>query len=84
MGNFIIDILNWIISLLGLVLNGILNVLPNSPFTAISNSSVSEYLPGLAWIIPFSQIIAVSEAWLSAILVYYTYSIIMRWIKIIG
>lgn len=84
MGNFIIDILNWIIKLLGIVLSGILSVLPNSPFALIDSSSVSEYLASLSWIIPFPQIIALLEAWVASILVYYTYSVIMRWIKIIG
>jgi len=84
MGNFIIDILNFLIKILGTVLNGILSVLPTSPFVAINNSSVSEYLGGLAWIIPLPQIITMLETWLACIVVYYTYSIVMRWIKVIG
>lgn len=84
MGNFIIDMINFIIKLLGTVLNGILSILPNSPFSLINNSSVSEYLGGLAWIVPFPQLITILETWLACILVYYTYSIIMRWIKVIA
>lgn len=84
MGNFFITLINFIISALGTILNAMFSVLPNSPFTTFNNSSVSNYLGGLAWIIPFDGIISVCELWLSAILVYYGYQIVMRWLKAIG
>lgn len=84
MGNFFIDLINWIIKALGSVLSWIINLLPNSPFTILDNSSVTQYLSGLSWFIPFQQIISILEAWLAAIVIYYLYSAIMRWIKVIS
>jgi len=56
--------------------------LPNSPFQGILDSStVTEFLGGLAWIIPFPSIIAVFGAWGTCIALYYIYSIALRWIK---
>jgi hypothetical protein len=83
MGNFFIKILNFIIAGIGGAIGWVVNLLPNSPFTSIDNSSVGEYLSSLSWIIPFSQIIAIGEAWLTVIIAYYIYSVIMRWIKVI-
>ena len=83
MGNFIIDILNWIISSLGSVLSFCINLLPNSPFKAINNSSVIKYLNGLNWIIPFGAVLSILELWLTCIIAYYIYSAILRWIKLI-
>lgn len=85
MGNFFVDMINLIISALGAVLSGILYILPSSPFTGIfNNSSISSYLAGLSWIIPFGLMISVLETWLTAITVYYIYQIVLRWIKVIG
>lgn len=84
MGNFVIDIFNWIIKAFGTVLSWLIGLLPNSPFTSVNNSNVSQYLGGLAWVIPFPQIIAMLEAWTAAIVIYYVYSVIMRWIKVIA
>lgn len=63
----------------------ILAFLPSSPFTAVLNTISSiPYLSYLNWFFPVTECIAVLEVWLSAILIYYVYSAIMRWIKVIG
>lgn len=62
----------------------ILYLLPDSPFTALSNSPVAPYLGWINWFVPIQFILNTLVAWLSAIAVYYAYSIILRWIKAIG
>lgn len=59
--------------------------LPSSPFQmAIQSVGSIPYLSYLNWFFPVTECIAVLEVWLSAIVIYYVYSAIMRWIKIIG
>jgi len=61
----------------------IIALLPDSPFTLLSNSSVSQYMGWLNWLVPLQQMTAVLEVWCSAILIYYIYVVILRWIKAI-
>jgi len=77
------DILNFILDSATTFLTSILNLLPQSPFLAISNVAVAQWLPSLNWIIPIAEIIAILQAWVAAVLVFYSFKIIMRWIKAI-
>lgn len=62
----------------------VLAFLPASPFqTVIGTIQNIPYLPFLNWFFPVTECIAVLEVWLAAIVIYYLYSAIMRWIKII-
>lgn len=60
-------------------------VLPVSPFRqyidAIGNI---KWLGIVNYFIPIATFIAIFSAWLTCLAVYYVYSIIMRWIKIVG
>ena len=61
------------------------SVLPLSPFKSyISALESMPYLGYLNYFIPISAFIAIGQAWLIAIGMYYLYSIILRWIKAIG
>lgn len=63
----------------------VLAFLPSSPFqTVIQSFSNIPYLQFLNWFFPVTECIAVLEVWLAAIVIYYMYSAIMRWIKILG
>ena len=63
----------------------VLAFLPDSPFTTVAESiSNVPYLQYLNWFFPVTECIAVFEVWLTAVLVYYVYQAIMRWIKVIG
>ena len=62
-------------------LSWVVNLLPNSPFQAIDNSSVQSLLGGLNWIIPIAQFVAELQAWLVCVAVFYIYSIILRWVR---
>lgn len=61
------------------------DVLPHSPFTEfLSDFANLPFLEYLNWFIPVRSIIRVCELWLLAISLFYLYSIIMRWVKMIG
>lgn len=60
-------------------------LLPSSPFTALVNSISSiPYLKYLNWFFPVTECIALVEAWLIAIAVFYLYRVIMSYIHLIG
>lgn len=73
--------LNSILNMIAQALKWVVALLPDSPFQVLSNSVISEYLPLLNWLFPFSFILSTMQTWLSAVLVYYAYSAILRWVK---
>lgn len=63
----------------------LLLVLPHSPVQKfLASFKELPYLPWLNWFIPVSSILIVFEVWLAAVSLFYMYSILMRWIKLIG
>lgn len=81
--NFLVSFLNALIKGLAFVLKSIVSILPPSPFQLIDNTVVSDYLGGLAWLVPIPSILSILEFWLIAISVYYVQMVILRWIKAI-
>lgn len=77
----IVSFLNSLIQGLADVLQFILALLPPSPFALIDNTPVQPYLDSLNYFIPISEMIAIGEAWLAAITLFYGYQIVLRWIK---
>ena len=69
---------------LGDTLEWVLDLLPDSPFTAISNVDVSGYMGWLNWLVPITQMVAILQTWVTAIIAYYLYVIILRWIKAVS
>ena len=76
------SIWNGIATLLNALLSQVFVFLPQSPFkeyiVAFSDNTTIQYLN---WFIPISEMIAVTVVWLSAIVIFYSYQIILRWIK---
>lgn len=71
-------------SLLQSILDAILIVLPTSPFRGYLEALEDlPYLKYLNWIFPIGDFIAIAQAWLVAIGLFYLYMIILRWIKAI-
>lgn len=63
----------------------LMSVLPTSPFQKfLSDFSGLPYLGILNWFIPVGSFVKIGMVWLSAITVFYLYSVIMRWVKLIG
>ena len=63
----------------------LVKVLPLSPFQHyIQAFGNLPYLGILNWFIPISAMIKIGAAWLGCIALFYLYSIIMRWVKMIG
>lgn len=86
--NVLVYILNTIIVLFAKALSLVVMVLPKSPFLniqtmALNGEGVGEYLPYVCWLFPVKQIIVIVTSWLGAMLIYYCYSVVMRWIKLI-
>ena len=60
-------------------------VLPLSPFQQfIDNFRSLPYLGWLNWFFPVGDCLVVMLAWLGAVGLFYLYSIVMRWLKMIG
>lgn len=77
--------LDWFRELIDMFADTILRALPHSPFDQyISMFEKLEYLGYLNWFIPVGAFLKILSAWVAAIGVFYIYSIIMRWIKMIG
>lgn len=63
----------------------LLDLLPLSPFQDfISDFASLPYLGWLNWFFPVGDCLVVMLAWLGAVGLFYLYSILMRWLKIIG
>lgn len=65
------------------ILNTVVNVLPNSPFSFVAiPEEVAEWFAYVNWFIPLSSFVAILETWLSAIVIWYVYQVILRWAKV--
>ena len=63
----------------------IVSVLPASPFAAfVEDFANLPWLGVLNWFFPVRQCLIVMAAWLGAITLFYLYSVVMRWVKMIG
>lgn len=72
-------------AILNMFLKMLLKVFPLSPFRDIINSvDKMPFLGYINWFLPVSEMLAVASLWLAAITVYYIYSVIARWVKLIG
>lgn len=64
--------------------NQIIGILPKSPITYLQSvPEVNKYLGMVNWFIPIYTMIGLTEAWLTAIAIYYVLQAILRWAKII-
>lgn len=65
--------------------DGLKEVLPLSPFRDFLGQFANvPYLGYLNWFVPVKDILVVMTAWLTAIGLFYLYSVVMRWLKVIG
>lgn len=67
------------------LLNVIVALFPVSPFLpVISELSDLPYLSYINWFVPIGDFIKISTLWITAIGVYYAWSVIARWVKLLG
>lgn len=71
------------------LINQIISLLPRSPFREYinglqSSNVVSQYMGYLNWFFPVGACLNILSVWLIAVGLFYLYSIIMRWAKLIG
>lgn len=79
------NILNALRNMLVTLANALLEILPTSPFQAfISKLTDVPVLGYLNYFVPIGEMIAITEAWLTAIIIFYAYQLVLRWIKLIG
>lgn len=78
--------LDWMKELIGRFADWVLSLLPHSPFQSILSyiEPIGPYLGYLNWFVPIDWILSVLLVWLGVVATFYLYSIIMRWIKMIG
>lgn len=76
------NIFNALANLVMKFFNALLSLLPQSPFVAFLDAMEKwEFLKTLNWIVPIGTFISIGTAWLTAIGVYYAWSVVLRWIK---
>lgn len=76
--------LDFILGFIEEFLQAVVNFLPSSPFQAfIDSCSNIPYLRWLNWFVPVGTLIAIGQAWLTAVGLYYMYSVILRWLRAI-
>lgn len=75
------EILNWVQDKAYWLIS---TCLPTSPFRAIiDRMGEVPYLKEIAWFVPIEEIVLLLLYWTSAILLYYGYQVILRWVKAI-
>lgn len=78
------DFFGWMMQGFEGLIPRVMQVLPRSPFSAFRDLAANiPFLGMVNWFIPVSEMIAVVEAWTVAIALYYLYSVVARWIKLI-
>lgn len=78
-------IMEWMYGIVQNLGSAVLALLPASPFRGFIDDFVPPtYLGWLNWFFPVQSILIILGIWLSSIALFYLYSIIMRWVKMIG
>lgn len=87
LADLFISLINFIIDAFGSIANIAVSILPESPFLFLTefqiDSSLVKNLSFLNWVIPITSFLTITAYWLSAIVVYYLVSVILRWVKLI-
>lgn len=76
-------ILQRIINLVGVALQFVIGIFPDSPFRMIEKAGFGDLLAKINFFIPVYEFVSIAQAWLIAIGVYYLWSVYARWVKAI-
>lgn len=77
------DVLTAVMNGLESAAKWVVALLPASPFRAISNSGVAEFLGNLGWVVPVNEILAILQLWIPAVAVFYLYQAVLRFTRMI-
>ena len=78
-------IYNFIVNFVNKLFSALVLVLPTSPFQKfIKEIDDIPWLGVVNYFIPIGTMLSIFLAWLTAMGLFYLYSILMRWIKIVG
>lgn len=72
-----------ILDIIAAVLSWVIDLLPDSPFSIIQATGVGSLLSDINYFIPIYEFLAIGQAWLICVGVYYLYSVVARWVKAI-
>ena len=78
--------LDWFSDLLSKFGNWLLSVLPKSPFSGYVGNFKSHFAPFLGYLnyfVPIRDFLIIFSGFLAVVVIYYLYSIIMRWVKLL-
>lgn len=78
------SIFGWLTDQLNNILSWVVFLLPDSPFSLLDMTPLHDYLGYINYFVPLDFIINLLTAWGGAILVYYAYHIILRWVKAVS
>lgn len=76
--------LDWFAEMFNKLGNALLSLFPLSPFRDVINDLEHfSFLGYLNWFIPIGTFLKIGTGWLAAIGLYYAYSMVARWLKLI-
>lgn len=76
-------LVNWIISEVGRIVAGLLDLLPDSPFRGVELNSLGQYAGWVNYFIPVGRILGLLVVWLGAVSVWYFLRWVLRMVRYI-
>lgn len=83
MQNILIKVANFFIDNISNLLNLVLMLLPDSPFSNLDFSVFAPFIGLINWFIPINQMVIFLATWGTAVMIYYIYSVAMRFVNAI-
>lgn len=65
------------------VLNVVCSIFPKSPFVFVRDGAFADLIAKINYFIPIYEMVAIAEAWLIAVAIWYGISVVARWVKAI-
>lgn len=75
--------MNFLIEAVALLGEGLTSILPKSPFSALELAFDSDLLRHVNYYVPIKECVDIAVAWGAAILIWYAWQIVLRWVKAI-
>lgn len=69
-------------NIIAFVINVLIDVLPQSPFSSMTFTTQATWLSWLNWFIPVGGFLVLGASWLLAVAGYYAWSTLMAWLHL--